>query len=324
MATTKNQQATVVGVFLDTQQAQQAVAELRRAGFREDQIGVISHDRGKTATTATSATDTGSNVAAGAATGAAAGAGVGALWALGIAAGMLPAIGPVIAGGLLASVLASAAGGAAVAGLVGALIGLGIPEEEAHYYEGEFRSGRTIVTVRADERYNEAWTILHRCGAYNRTNAAAGTTTSRASVTAAAVAGGSQTMKLHEEELHARKQPVETGEVRLRKDVVTENKTLTVPVTREEVVVERRAVSGAPVAGDVIKAGDEIRIPVKEEQVYVEKRPVVKEEVTVGKRAVQDTQQVSGSVRREELKVEEQGDVEVQEKGKGRKGSSKK
>src|SRR5207253_9660469 len=109
----------------------------------------------------------------GAAVGAATGAGVGALWALGIAAGVLAPIGPVIAGGLLASVLASAAGGAAVAGIVGALIGLGIPEEDAKYYESEFKAGRVIVTVRAEGRSDEAWTILNRHGAYNRSNMAA-------------------------------------------------------------------------------------------------------------------------------------------------------
>jgi len=254
-----NQQATVVGVFSDVRRAQQAVAELRRAGFREEQIGVIARDREAVDAATAPLSDVGSSVTAGAATGAAAGAGVGALWALGIAAGILPAIGPVIAGGLLASVLASAAGGAAVAGIVGALIGLGIPEDEAYYYEGEFQSGRVLVTVQADDRSNEAWTILHRHGAYNRAS------------TPATPGSGGHTMQLHEEELHARKEPVETGEVRVRKEVVTESKTLNVPVTREEVIVERRPASGPPAMGAVIKAGDEIRIPVQQDQVRVEK-----------------------------------------------------
>jgi hypothetical protein len=101
----------------------------------------------------------------GAATGVVAGAGIGALWALGIAAGVLPAIGPVIAGGVLASVLASAAGAATVGGILGALIGLGVPEHEARVYEREFHAGRTLVTVRADGRYDQIRTILRRHGA---------------------------------------------------------------------------------------------------------------------------------------------------------------
>ena len=158
--------ATVVGVFQDRSAAQQAVEELRRAGFREDQIGVVARDGTPTADVPPA--EGGSKWEEGAATGVAAGAGIGALWALGIAAGVLPAIGPIIAGGLLASVLASAAGGAAVAGVVGALVGLGIPEEEARYYESEFHSGRTIVTVRADDRYDEAVAILRAHGAYGK------------------------------------------------------------------------------------------------------------------------------------------------------------
>jgi hypothetical protein len=50
--------------------------------------------------------------------------------------------------------------------VLGALIGLGIPEDEAQFYDREFRSGRTIVTVRPHQRYDEAVDILHRYGAY--------------------------------------------------------------------------------------------------------------------------------------------------------------
>ena len=128
-------------------------------------------------------------------------------------------------------------------------------------------------------------------------------------------------MQVHEEQLRAHKQPVETGEVRVRKDVVTEQQTLQVPVTREEVVVERRPASGTASTGD-IRSGEEIRIPVKEEQAHVEKEAVVKEEVAVNKRRVTDTEQVSGTVRNEEVKVEEEGDVNVRgsaaDRGKGR------
>src|SRR5579872_3823310 len=99
--TAASKRSVVVGVFTDRSQAQKCVAELRRDGFREDQIGVAGRDGD---TTTAVAADKGKKMAAGAATGVAAGAGVGALWALGIAAGFLPAIGPVIAGGIFASI----------------------------------------------------------------------------------------------------------------------------------------------------------------------------------------------------------------------------
>jgi uncharacterized protein (TIGR02271 family) len=51
---------------------------------------------------------------------------------------------------------------------------------------------------------------------------------------------------------------------------------------------------------------------VREEQVTVEKQPVVREEVAMGKRPVQETKQVSDTVRREEAHVESEGDIDVQ------------
>ena len=121
---------------------------------------------------------------------------------------------------------------------------------------------------------------------------------------------------VREEELQAHKQLVETGEVRVRKEVVTEHRTLEVPVQREEVVIERHAPTGEPGASD-IRPGEELRIPVRKEQVTVEKRPMVKEEVTVGKRVVESTERVSGEVRKEVVRVEREGDVDIHWNGTG-------
>lgn len=155
---------TVVGVFENVSYAQDAVRNLRDQGFTEDEIGVI----GRHSNEVKAAAEMNESAAgAGAAAGAMAGAGVGALWGLGIIAGALPAIGPVIAGGALASILASAAGSAAVGGVVGALAGLGVPEEDAKFYDTEMQSGRTIVTVRAGSRAEEATRILRLNGGYD-------------------------------------------------------------------------------------------------------------------------------------------------------------
>ena len=112
MTTARNirNHATVVGVFNDVRMAQAAVEELRRVGFREDQIGVVSRDhRIEGGTTATEET-AGSHWEEGAAVGIAAGAGIGALWAVGMATIALPPILPaVLVSSWLASVLASAA-----------------------------------------------------------------------------------------------------------------------------------------------------------------------------------------------------------------------
>jgi len=329
------QRHVAVGVFTDHTQADRAVAELKKAGFRDDQIGVAGRDWRNKSTDKDASKSEESKAGEGAVAGVLTGAAGGALVGLGILAGIIPGIGPVIAGGALAAVLASAAGGAAIVGILGALIGLGIPEEEAHYYENEFKSGRTIITVKAEGRYDEAMSILRRCGGWDRStmhetsatgtqhhapttgtsSAAAYSGTAGTSSSAAFAGTAGEKIEVKEEQLRAHKQPVQTGEVRVHKEVVTEHKTLDVPVQREEVVVERHAASGQAAHSD-FRAGEEVRIPVMEEQVQVEKRPVVKEEVTVGKRKVEETKQVSGNVRKEEVRVEQEGHVDVQNKDK--------
>jgi len=325
-----NQRSTVVGVFDDRHEADKAVDELQKAGFRPDQIGVaMRHFEGAGEASATADSDD-SYAGTGAVTGALTGLGLGALAGLGVLSGVIPVVGPAIAAGTLGVVLSNAAAGAGIAGLVGALIGAGIPEEEAKYYHGEFEAGRTIVTVKADGRYDEAMAVLRRHGAHDMTSrGSVRSDTSTAAASTAAHATGlkeGDTIEVKEERLHAEKRPVETGEVRVRKEVHTDTKTMEVPVQREEVVIERTPVHGrtAPegVASDELRAGEEIRIPVREEQVEVTKEAAVVEEVKVGKRVVQDTEQVSGHVRKEEVKVEQTGDVDIQacgvDKGKKR------
>jgi len=312
-----SERSTCVGVFNSRQEALRAVDELKRAGFKDDQISLVGKNQDGDVKTE------GSHVGAGAATGAVVGAGAAGLVSLGMTFGVIPVIGPVLALGPLAAALITAAGGAAAGGLVGGLIGLGIPEHEAKYYEGEVNAGRYLVTVHSAGRYDEAWTILHRLGAYNHETAGSRTATTGTATAASGRTTGTQTMKLHEEELETHKQPVKTGEVRVHKEVVTEHKTLDVPVTREEVVIERRPASGQTTSTADIREGEEMRIPVREEQVTVDKKNVVKEEVSVGKREVKDTAHVGGTVRKEEARIEQEGTVDVHTKGTG-KGSTKK
>jgi len=130
--------------------------------------------------------------------------------------------------------------------------------------------------------------------------------------TAAATTTDRGRLELREEELQARKTSVETGSVQLGKEVVEEQKTLEVPVTREEVFLERHPVDRQPADRPIDETETEtIRVPVHEEQVEVEKRPVVYEEAGVGKRVTQDTRQVSDTVRREELRVDREGDIDI-------------
>lgn len=164
------QQSTVVGVFDDRLQADRAIDELRRAGFSDDQIGVAMRydaDSGTMGDAAEPADTDDTQAGTGAVAGILGGLGLGALAGLGVLSGMIPVIGPAIAGGTLGVILSNAAVGAGVGGLVGALAGAGIPEDEAQYYQGEFESGRVIVTVRPDGRADEARAVMNQFGAYD-------------------------------------------------------------------------------------------------------------------------------------------------------------
>jgi uncharacterized protein (TIGR02271 family) len=126
--------------------------------------------------------------------------------------------------------------------------------------------------------------------------------------------GFDRTIQLREERLHATTTPVQTGEVNVRKEVHTENRTIEVPVEREEVVIERRPVTQRTGAAPIVGEAETLRIPVKEEQVHVSKDTIVREEVSVGKKTVKDTEKVSAAVRKEKLDVDTTGDVTTRER----------
>lgn len=160
---------TAAGVFYDHDKADKAVEALLQAGFPKEDIGVAARQPAAPAAGephAAHATHAEEGGAAGLVTGGVLG---GVLGAGAVAAGLIPGVGPVITVGILAAALAGgAAAGAVAGGLIGTLIGLGIPEEEAHFYQGEFEAGRTIVTVKTGPRYDEAVAILRRCGVYGK------------------------------------------------------------------------------------------------------------------------------------------------------------
>ena len=131
---------TVVAVFDDRDDAQDGINALRDAGFMAEDISILARDRD---TAGRLAEDTGAEVAAGAATGALAGGLLGGVagWLIGIGALAIPGVGPIVAAGPLAAALGGAAIGATGGGIVGALTGVGVPEDEATYYDTEFRRG---------------------------------------------------------------------------------------------------------------------------------------------------------------------------------------
>lgn len=114
---------------------------------------------------------------------------------------------------------------------------------------------------------------------------------------------------VHEEELDVVKRERDAGEVRLRKDVVTETKHVEVPVTREVVHVERTPASGERTAtpGQRAFEKDSVSVPIHEEELEIRKRPVVKEEVRLRKERVTEHRAAEEDLRKERVEVEGEG-----------------
>jgi uncharacterized protein (TIGR02271 family) len=128
-----------------------------------------------------------------------------------------------------------------------------------------------------------------------------------------------QTLKLYEERLIANKQRIKTGEVTVGKHIETDTATVTVPIQKERVVIERVVPTEA---GNVVdtnevkfQEGEVARIEVYEETPDIRKEAFVREEVRVKKVVEQDTVETQETIRREELDVDTTGNLNVQEHG---------
>jgi uncharacterized protein (TIGR02271 family) len=113
------------------------------------------------------------------------------------------------------------------------------------------------------------------------------------------------TVPLIEERLNVSKK-TSTTQYTIRKEPVTEKKTIEVPVTHEGLVVEKRPPkdsSSSSSAQGPVKSKTEIKVPLMREEVEVTKEPIVKEEVVVKKKSITETRTVSDSVTKERINV---------------------
>jgi uncharacterized protein (TIGR02271 family) len=114
-------------------------------------------------------------------------------------------------------------------------------------------------------------------------------------------------MTRSEERLNVGTRTEEVGRARLRKYVVTENRTETVPVTREQVRVEREPITdanvGAAMDGPAITE-EEHEVTLRAERAVAEKEAVPVERVRLDKETVTDQEQVSAELRKEQIETE--------------------
>jgi uncharacterized protein (TIGR02271 family) len=115
-------------------------------------------------------------------------------------------------------------------------------------------------------------------------------------------------MTRSEEQLHVGTEKVEAGRARLVKHIVTENQTVTVPVSHEEVTLTREPITEANI-GDATAGPDlseeEHEVILTEERVVVGKETVPVERVALGTETVTEQQQVNEQVAHEEIELVE-------------------
>jgi hypothetical protein len=152
-----------VGIFSSHQEAENALHELRDAGFAMHQVSIVAKDvnrldnSNRIGDTRVQDLEQATHVDEGAKTGATAGGTVGGLTGLLVGLGTLaiPGVGPIMLAGAtataIATTLAGGAIGAAAGSLVGSLIGLGIPEDRAQAYHNRVVRGEYMVIVDGTE-----------------------------------------------------------------------------------------------------------------------------------------------------------------------------
>ncbi len=118
------------------------------------------------------------------------------------------------------------------------------------------------------------------------------------------------TLQLREEQLDINKNKVKAGEVILSKDVVEEHRSVDVPVTHEEVIIERRTFDNKH-SDSPITSGETIHIPVSEEHVNVDKHTVLTGEISANKQEVEETRHIEETIKKEEAHIDSTGDTRV-------------
>ncbi|WP_287129443.1 YsnF/AvaK domain-containing protein [Candidatus Cyanaurora vandensis] len=283
----RTERSTVAGLFSDSMQAESAIHDLQAAGFSLSQIQVAMRDRSEQQrlidNTGTKATAT---------------------------------MGSSTSGGILGSIVNFFTHDSDTGNrFYDSLVSSGLNEDEARYFEGRLHGNNVLVVVNGVTQGMQVLGILEKHGADLGT-----VTIDTPSAPMAAPKPTTTTtddrerIQLRQEELNVRLERVESGEVRIRKEVITENKTIEVPVTHEELVIERHPVNRVESTTADFNNAEEIRIPLSEDQIRVEKRAVVTEEVMVGKREVQEQETVQDTVRREEIRIETEGEVDMRDR----------
>ncbi|KJH71360.1 DUF2382 domain-containing protein [Aliterella atlantica] len=123
-----------------------------------------------------------------------------------------------------------------------------------------------------------------------------------------------QTLKLYEERLIANKKRRQTGEVILAKHVETETASISLPLEKDRIVIERNIPADRTVRtpNEVdFQSKEIVRMKVYEESADIHKQAFVREEVRISKEVEQDIVQAQETIRREELDIDTKGRLDI-------------
>ena len=166
--------------------------------------------------------------------------------------------------------------------------------------------GEPLSVEQEDELYN-----YYNIGSIVPSTATKAATKTAGAVTGSADAGGAATnsaktvdyLTLSEEQLRVGTQRVEAGRARLRKFVITEQQTVTVPVSHDEARIVQEPLQPGEFSSDATIGEDVIEVTLMQDKVLVDKQLVGVEKVKLATQTVTEQHQVTDAVRKEQLEV---------------------
>lgn len=116
--------------------------------------------------------------------------------------------------------------------------------------------------------------------------------------------------RVKKEELDIKRKWIQTGEINCHKEVLAEEKNLTIPVMREELIIEKKFIDSESPDGSI--RTETIRIPLKEEQVEIKKHTFDLEKVEIYKHQLQQTESVDTLLKKEVLFLKTAGNPNLE------------
>lgn len=116
------------------------------------------------------------------------------------------------------------------------------------------------------------------------------------------------TLQIKEEQLDIAKKWIQTGDVKIHKEIFSEEKNFTIPIQREELVIEKNFI-----ASDISKNKEPeiLRIPLTEEQVEFSKHKVILENISIYNQQIKDIEHIEETLKKEKPKIKISGSPSV-------------